>query len=242
MSSESTGSDVVSVLSAGACKGLVQALAEQFAAETGADIDAQFGAVGAMRAELEAGAVCDVVILTSRLIAELVEEDVVVRDSVTSLGSVPTGIAVREGDALPAIDNEDGLRQALLAATAIYVPDTARSTAGLHVADILVRLGIAEQASAKLAEYPNGAAAMRALADSGEEGAIGCTQVTEIKYTEGVRLVGLLPAAFGLSTEYALGICRDAPEPELAEALADLLTSRVAEDLRRAGGFELPDT
>jgi len=227
------------VLSAGACKGLLQALAEQFAAETGADLDAQFGAVGAMRAELESGVPCDVVILTAAMIAELAEEGVVLGESIVPLGSVPTGIAVRDGDDPPAVDSEAALKQALLAASALYVPDTSRSTAGLHVAHMLRELGIAEAVSARLFEYPNGAAAMRALAESDDAGAIGCTQVTEIKYTQGVRLVAPLPAAFALSTVYAMAVCREAPEPELARALSDLLTSRVAEDLRRDGGFEL---
>ena len=46
----------LTLLSGGAAHGLVAALAPQFKAETGADIDGTFGAVGAMRDKLLAGA------------------------------------------------------------------------------------------------------------------------------------------------------------------------------------------
>ena len=51
---------------------------------------------------------------------------------------------------------------------------------------------------------------MRALAESHDAAAIGCTQVSEILYTSGVELVGVLPREFGLTTTYSAAICRDA--------------------------------
>jgi hypothetical protein len=50
--------------------------------------------------------------------------------------------------------------------------------------------------------FPNGATAMRELAAAGTPRSIGCTQVTEIRYTEGVDLVGALPPPFELATVY----------------------------------------
>ena len=38
------------------------------------------------------------------------------------------------------------------------------------------------------------------------EGALGCTQVTEILYTPGLTLAGPLPEPFGLATAYAAGV------------------------------------
>jgi molybdate transport system substrate-binding protein len=67
---------------------------------------------------------------------------------------------------------------------------------------------------------------------------IGCTQVTEINYTEGVNLVDVLPAEFELSTDYTLGICTHAKNPAHAELLADLLTGPTSEAVRKQGGFE----
>jgi len=67
---------------------------------------------------------------------------------------------------------------------------------------------------------------------------IGCTQVTEINYTEGVDLVDVLPAEFELSTDYTLGICTHAKNPKYAERLADLLTGTASAAVRKQGGFE----
>jgi molybdate transport system substrate-binding protein len=62
--------------------------------------------------------------------------------------------------------------------------------------------------------------------------------VTEINYTQGVDLVDVLPAEFELSTDYTLGICTAAQNPEQAQLLAQLLTGAASEAVRRQGGFE----
>ena len=59
------------ILSGGAAQGLVAAVALLFKSETGFDIGGSFGAVGAMRDTLVAGAPADVLILTAALIADL---------------------------------------------------------------------------------------------------------------------------------------------------------------------------
>ena len=69
----------VVVLSGGAAHGLVDALASDFKARTGADIDAMFGAVGAMKERLLTGTPADLLILTQALIGELAGSGHVVR-------------------------------------------------------------------------------------------------------------------------------------------------------------------
>ena len=91
--------------------------------------------------------------------------------------------------------SEAGLRAALIAADAIHFPDPGKATAGIHFDKVVDRLGIRSDVQARLRTFPNGASAMRALADAGGR-AIGCTQATEILATPGVRLVGPLPPGF----------------------------------------------
>src|SRR4030081_3577946 len=92
----------LTLLSGGAAQGLVTAFAPQFKAETGADIDATFGAVGAMRDKLLAGAPADMLILTASLIAELTQAGRVVAGSAADLGAVATGVWVLSGGPAPA--------------------------------------------------------------------------------------------------------------------------------------------
>ena len=225
----------LTILSGGAAQGLVSALAPQFKSETGAEIDGRFGAVGAMRDKLLAGAAADMLILTSSLIADLAKAGHVAASA--DVGSVATGVAVRTGDPAPAIGDADALRAALRAADGIYFPDPKLATAGIHFAKVLEKLGIADEVAPRLRTFPNGATAMRALADAKGGRPIGCTQVTEILNTQGATLVGHLPKDFALATVYTLGICTKAQSPDLARKLAALLTAETTRDLRRRLGF-----
>jgi molybdate transport system substrate-binding protein len=67
---------------------------------------------------------------------------------------------------------------------------------------------------------------------------IGCTQVTEINYTPGVQLIGLLPQEFELATVYTAAVCTRATQPTAAANLIRLLASREAAGVRASGGFE----
>ena len=227
----------LTILSGGAANGLVSALSSQLKAETGADIDGTFGAVGAMRDKLIAGASADMLILTSALIAELTKSGHVVAGSAADLGAIATGVAVRDGDPPPAIGDADALRAALRAADGIYFPDPKLATAGIHFAKVLERLGIADEVAPHLRPYPNGQTAMAALAAQTGGRPIGCTQITEILNTKGVTLVGNLPPEFALATVYTLGICAKAQSADLARRFAAMLTGEASRDLRRKLGF-----
>ena len=225
------------ILSAGAAKGVVAALAGPFEAQTGIALAATFDAAGTIRDAFVTGARCDVLILPAAMQAALAGEERIERDSIAALGSVPTGIAVAQGDRMPAVANAAELRASLLAASALYCPDTERATAGAHFAGVLRALGIEAQSAPKLRAHPNGALAMAALAGDGPRGAIGCTQITEILYTPGVALVAPLPTPFELATVYAIAVSRNAANPVAARVFAACVVSPETEPSRRAGGF-----
>ena len=228
----------VRLLSGGAAKGLVTQLQDRFRAQTGFAIHGDFGAVGVMRDRLLAGEPCDVVILSQALIDQLAHDSHVAAASVTPLGAVKTGVAVKAGEALPRVGTAAELKSALLAAKGIYFPDPQKATAGIHFMKVLKSLGVDEQLAARLRPYPNGATAMREMAQSSESGLIGCTQVTEIKYTQGVQLIGLLPPEFELATVYTAAVCTRATQPTAAANLIRLLASSEAAAVRASGGFE----
>lgn len=225
------------LLSGGAAHGLVDGLAPQFKTMTGLDIDGEFSAVGAMAAKLEAGEAADLVVLTRAIIADLAGKELVVSSTVADLGLVETSVAVRAGDPPVSTPDAASLRGALLAAEEIFVPDTRASTAGIHVAKVLDRLGIADEVAGRLQVYPNGATAMRQLAASGALRAIGCTQSTEIISTPGVRLCDPLPAGYELATAYTAAVTSRAGQAEAAKRLIALLTAADSRTLRAKAGF-----
>jgi molybdate transport system substrate-binding protein len=227
----------LNILSGGAAQGLVASVAPQFKALTGLDIAGEFGAVGAMADKLRAGTPADILILTAALIAKLAAENLVVSASISDIGVVETAMAVRTGDSLVSAKDAASLRDALLAADAIFVPDTKVSTAGIHVAKVLQQLGIADEVSARLKVSPNGATAMRQLAASDATRPLGCTQSTEIISTEGVMLSGSLPQGCELSTVYTVAVTTRAINASQAQALIDLLIGAEQHELRTRAGF-----
>ncbi len=227
------------ILSGGAAAGLVQPLQAAFESQHACKLHATFSAVGAMKDKLLAGEPCDVLILTRALIDGLMASGHVVKGSDRDLGVVKTGVAVKQGAQHPPIRNRAELQAAFRAAQGIYFPDPKLATAGIHVMKVLQSLGLDVELADRLRVFPNGATAMRAMSQDAGAHLIGSTQVTEIKYTEGIELVGLLPQEFELATTYTLGISSNAQAPQLAQALADLLCSDSTRELRMKGGFEL---
>lgn len=228
---------MLNILSGGAAQGLVRGLEPAFAAETGLGIGGDFGAVGAMADKLRAGVATDIVILTAALVAKLADEGLVLRGSITDIGRVETALAIRAGDPLASAEDAASLRAVLLAADAIFVPDTGASTAGIHVAKVLTQLGIADVVADRLRVFPNGATAMRHLAESRDRRPIGCTQSTEIISTTGVVLSGTLPPGYELATMYTAAIPTQASSASQARRLIALLTSSEASELRSRAGF-----
>ena len=227
----------LNILSGGAAQSLVASLAPHFKTRTGFAIAGEFGAVGAMADRLRSGVAADIVIFTAGLIAKLAEEGLVVPSSISDIGRVETALAVRSRDPRLLVGNAADLRAAFLAADAIFVPDTKASTAGIHVANVLEQLGIAEAVTAGLKIYPNGATAMRHLAASEAARPIGCTQSTEIISTKGVELSGSLPPGCELATMYTAAATTHAHGVVQAQALIDLLTSSGARAARTKAGF-----
>jgi molybdate transport system substrate-binding protein len=227
----------LNILSGGAAQGLVASLAPKFKALTGLDIEGEFGAVGAMADKLRTGTPTDIAVLTAAKIAELAGENLVVSASISNIGTVETAMAVRAGDPKVSVGDAAALREAFLAANAIFVPDTKASTAGIHVAKVLQQLGIADVVAARLRIFPNGATAMRHLAASDATRPVGCTQSTEIISTPGVVLSGSLPQECELSTVYTAAVTTHAANARQAKDLIDLLIGSDQDKLRESAGF-----
>jgi molybdate transport system substrate-binding protein len=227
----------LNILSGGAAQGLVASLTPAFKALTGFDIAGEFGAVGVMADKLRNGTPADIVILTAALVAKLAEEKLVIAKSMADVGLVETALAVRTGDPQASVRHAADLREVLMASDAIFVPDTKASTAGIHVANVLRQLGIADKVAARLKIFPNGATAMRELAASGARRPIGCTQSTEIISTKGVTLSGSLPPGCELATMYTVGITAAAAHPQQARELIGLLTGAGQQEQRTRAGF-----
>lgn len=225
----------LTILSGGAANGLVDRLRDAFRERTGQEISGDFGAVGGMRDRILADEPIDVAILTRKVIDGLVDAGKLMGSSVTDLGEVATGVAVKDGANSPSIHDGDTLAKLFRSADSVFCPDTVKATAGIHVAEVIARLGLSEQVT--LNEFPNGQTAMAEMAKSDQVNPVGCTQVTEILNTAGVTLIGLLPEPYGLSTVYTAAISTSSTRSEEGQTLIELLSDPSAAELRRSVGF-----
>ncbi|MEO7549219.1 MAG: substrate-binding domain-containing protein [Ramlibacter sp.] len=228
----------IRILSGGAAQGLVEHLQERFSKEHDCKVEGTFGAAGAMRDKLLAGEPCDLMILTGEIISTLASTGLIAAGSARALGMVKTGVAVKAGTALPDVSTPKALEELLRGARGIYFPDPQKATAGIHFMKVLRMLGLEQEIADQLRPFPNGATAMREMAAATGDILVGCTQVTEILYTPGVQLAGMLPRKFELQTMYTAAVSSRATEPAAAAALIGLLAGNEARVQREAGGFE----
>jgi molybdate transport system substrate-binding protein len=227
------------LLCAGAAQGLVTALQPRLLQELDAQTGGRFGAVGAMKEAYGAGEPCDLFVSSDAIVTALIAEGLLRPDSRTPLGHVRTGVAVRTGTTHPAVGTPEALAAALRAADVVHYPDPQRATAGIHFAKVLRELGLDGELQDRIRTFPNGATAMRELAASSASNPIGCTQVTEILFTPGLDLVGLLPPQFELATVYTAAVPVRASHPALAAGFIGMMTAPDTAELRQRCGFEV---
>lgn len=230
---------VLRVLSAGAAQAVCEQVIAALQRDTGHTVEAAYGAVGAMKARMVGGEPVDVIILSAPLIQDLVSAGMVAVSSVTDIGKVGTGVAVRAGTPLPEVRTREALRGNILAASVIVCPDPATATAGKIVMKLMERLGVASQVEDRMQFFPNGNAAMNWLAASTGTLEIGITQNTEILPLPGVTFVGPLPDEFQQKTVYTAGVAARAAQLELAREFVRRLTATSFRPSLRAAGYEI---
>lgn len=223
---------MLNLLSAGAAHPIVHTIARS----AGIEIQGSFGAVGAILDRFRAGETCDVLILTRQQVDALAAKGCVIAETASDLGRVATSIAVRTGQPMPDVSTGETLRDALYAAEGIYIPDPAKAPAGIHFVQVLEKLGIYADVRAGLQAFPDGATAMREMAQS-KRRCLGCTQATEIVATPGVKLVGPLPEGCDLVTQYTAAVNTKAPNIKSASAFIARLTGIESRAARAAAGF-----
>ena len=226
------------ILSAGAAQAVTERIIDAFRRETGHEVAADFGAVGAMKAKVEGGQPVDVITLTQPMIDELIGAGFVVPGSRFDLGRVGTGVAVRAGTPVPDV-SEAGLRERIRSASVIVFPDPATATAGKVVMQLMEKLGVLEDVRARFKYFPNGYAAMAWLAQTTGEGELGITQVTEILPNKGVAYAGPLPDAYQMKAIYSIGVAAKAADPGLARDFVARFRTAETKALLREAGYEL---
>jgi molybdate transport system substrate-binding protein len=183
------------VLSGGAAKSLVDPLAASF---PGPKVNVEYQPMGRLVKRLEEGAEVDLVIVTEETLPGLERQRRVERGA-KPIARVGIGVAVNENAPSPDISSVEAFKRTLLAAKSVVYIDPKVGTSGKHVAEVLQRLGIAEQVNAK-AKLGQGGYIVEPVGRGEIE--LGIHQISEILPVKGVKLVGELPKELQKYTVY----------------------------------------
>ena len=226
----------IKVLTAGAFKQVVVALAPEFEQQTGHKLTIENDTVGALVKKIEGGATFDVTFLSPGAIDGLVKSGKVADGSKVSIARVGVGVMVKDGAPKPDVGTVDAFKRAVLAAkTVAYIDPASGGSSGIYVAKLLERLGIA--AAVKPKERLKQGGNVSDYVESGEA-ELGIHQISEIVPHAGVVLAGPLPKDIQNYTVYAAGIGADSKQAQAAKAFIAVLSGQSARALFKSKGME----
>jgi molybdate transport system substrate-binding protein len=218
------------VLSGGAMRVLMVEVVPLFERLYAAKVDIEFRLTSVLQKEIEAGAVFDIALLPRPELEELGRNGRIA-PGVTDVTRSTVGLAVRAGAPKPDIETVVAFKRALVAARTIAYSD---GPSGAYIADLLQRLGLAEEMKPKTRLTSRPVAELVASGDA----EIGLQQIVAILPVKGAELVGPLPSELQNVIIYAAGVSADSRQPATARDFIAFLATEDAKRLIRAKGME----
>jgi len=229
----------VRVLAALAVQDALGPLALRFWRARGYTILIDYSTVGAIRKRLAGGEKADVVVLTSEAIDEMEHAGELVAGSGVPVAATRTGLAIRDGAAVPDISTLEKFRAALLAARSVAYTDPGTGGAfGTYFAKELERMGILDAVNAKAVLRRGSHEIVKAVASG--EAELGVTFISTIASTPGLKVAGALPPPLLAMERFSAGVLRESIAHDAAIELVRALSGAASADQWRAAGFEVP--
>jgi molybdate transport system substrate-binding protein len=226
----------IKVLSAGAFKQVVVALAPDFEKQTGNKVTIDNGTVGELKKRIEGGETFDVVAVTPGMVDEFIAAGKVAPSSKAMLASVGVGVVVKDGAPKPDISTVEAFKRALLAAKSVaYIDPKSGGSSGIYFDNLLEKMGIADQIRPK-AKLKNGGHVADLIASG--EAELGVHQISEIVPVKGVTLVGPLPKEIQSLTVYAAGLSATAKDKDAAQEFIKYLSGPDAARVLKSKGMD----
>jgi molybdate transport system substrate-binding protein len=227
------------VISAGAVRGLIAEIIDDYSRQTGQKFDFTIGTTGQLRTIIASGQHADLIIVSTPLMGELEKTGKLTPGSRAELGRVGIGVTVREGVTVPDVSTPDALKKALIEARSVaYTNPAEGGTSGIYFTSVAERFGIGDEIKKKAVLTRGGREAAIEVAEGRAELAI--VFISEAAAVKGVRLAGPLPPALQDYSAYAAAIPASSTDPAAARAFIAALTSSAMAERWRSNGFEPP--
>jgi molybdate transport system substrate-binding protein len=209
----------------------------EFEKTSGHKVNVLYDNAGAIAKRVRGGETADMIITSVTLLAALEQEGKIQAGSATPVARTGVGIVVRAGAPKMRIATAEDFKRALLAAkTVTYADPAGGGAAGIHVAAVIEKMGIAGQLKPKLRLGKGGDVAAVTLAQG--EGAIGMTQISEIVGKPGADFVGPLPEEIQNYTVFAAGIGTGSKQGAPGNAFIKFLKGSSAAAAMKAKGMQ----
>ena len=203
-----------------------------YTAHSGQAVQAEsVGGVDAAR-RVAAGEAFDGVVLAANAIDTLIASGRALSPRVDWVRS-GVYVAVRADAQKPAIDSEDAVCAAVLAATGVGF---STGPSGVHLAKLFERWGIAAALQDRIVQAPAGVPVARLLAEG--RVSLGFQQLSELLNAPGIQILGPLPDAIQIVTTFSGAVCATAADPQRVRALLDWLSSPATAPAVRRQGME----
>lgn len=213
-------------------------LAELSAAYTAAHgLEIRFESIGGVDAarRVESGEGVDLVVLAADAMARLLASGRLRADSLRPIADSPMYIAAPEGQARPAVDSADALRQALLDARAIGY---STGPSGQALLALLADWGLTDALAGRLRQSPAGIPVATMVAQGDVD--LGFQQLSELQGHSGVTLLGPMPPGLEIVTRFTAAVAATSGEPATAQRVVDDFASARHDALRRRLGLATP--
>lgn len=205
---------------------------DAFTAATGFDVEPVFDPTVQLLNRIDNGETFDVMIGVSGSFVELAGlVDLTTRTPIARTG---IGLAVGPGAEHPDISTTEAFTATLLNARSVAYSQ--KGASGIYFADLIERLGIAEQINER-ATIPEKGFIAQTVVDGRAD--IAIQQLSELLFVPEAEIVGPFPDEVQHYTEFSVALAESAVGDAEARSFADFLTSTVANDAYRQTRLEI---
>ena len=225
----------VKILCASGMREIVSELQARLGQVAGQQVSVSFGEAGDLRKRIQSGENADVAVLPRIVLDQVAADGNVVAPTIIDISQSSIGIGVRKDRPIPDIGSAEKFKQALLAAKTIVATDPASGgVAGVHVAGVFRRLGIADELAAKM-KLTRGQRNAQFVANG--EADIAVQLSNEIRIVPGIEFIAF-PPEFGGTFVFSAALATRAKEANAAKAILQFLAGPETAAVVEAKGMD----
>ncbi|HZP71666.1 MAG TPA: substrate-binding domain-containing protein [Pseudolabrys sp.] len=226
------------IMSGGAPKEIFLELTPRFEKQSGHKADYLFAVMSALRDKLAAGEKADVLVMPTNILDAYQKDKIVRPEGRAVLGLVSINAVVRAGAARPDLSTPEKVKQAMLASRAITHATPGATPSGTHMGKLVEQFGIADAMKGKIIHRPALEGGVQLVASG--EAEIGFYPKSEVVNTDGLTVVGPLPATIQLTTIYGAAVTTASGAPDAGKAFIAFMTDPAHRAAWTHAGFDPP--